>query len=264
MKNTVKTYEEEGTKYQFDSKQLMICINQRKHYMQLNGRKITKTFIMEDLADTLCVSSETVKSWMYGYNGPSEIDQVKALGDYFRLDYHQLLKSEVDNMSNAVNSRVVVVNDAQAQITKECVRAIYRKMLEFIRFATKEKENMSFVEDEDFSEEQNKGFCNRIYEIHDSLQNSIEDIVELLEYYELDFPEKFSKEVSDYIWTEFVNVADSFKPSPRHDRFLTEYSEEELKAEIEEYDKFTQEIQDYLWEKSKKDMKQLFSDYYVK
>ena len=264
MKNTVKTYVEEGTKYQFDSKQLMIYFNQRKYHMQHDGRKITKSFIMEDLADTLCVSSETVKSWMYGYNGPSEIELVKALGEYFRVDYHELLKSEVDNMNNAVNGGVVVVNDAQAQITKECVRIIYRKMIDFIRTAAEEKDRQDLVEDEELNEEGNQGLCARIYDNHRMLQNSIEDIEESLEYYELDLPERFRKEISDYIWTEFVNVAESFKPSPRHDIYLPDYSEETLKAEIENYDKSTDEILDYLWKKSKKDLKQLFSDYYVK
>ena len=78
---TIKLYEEEGTNYQFDSEKFKMLINQKKLYLNQMHKKTTKAEIMESIAGELCVSTEAIKNWMYGYNGPSDIEQVKKIGD---------------------------------------------------------------------------------------------------------------------------------------------------------------------------------------
>ena len=91
MQKIVKTYNEEGVKYQFDSKKMLMYANQMKSELQMRGKKLNKSNIMKELAEKLYISEDAVKSWMYGNNGPSDLEQVKLVADYFGVEYHQLL-----------------------------------------------------------------------------------------------------------------------------------------------------------------------------
>ena len=111
---------------------MLIRINQRKHNLQNAGKKTTKAAIVEELAEKCFVSAEAIKNWMYGHNGPSELEQVKTLGEYFETDYHQLLKKEEGQMTTTNEDNKGTMNEAQVTYTKERVREIYKAMINYI------------------------------------------------------------------------------------------------------------------------------------
>lgn len=132
MKSSVKYYEGEGIKYQFNASMMNACIGKAKMDARKCGQRVTKSQISEKLADLLFVSTDAIKNWMYGVNGPADIEQVKTLGDFFHVDYHELLKKEDVSMERTMMDYSKAL---QYQKTKDCVREIYAEIVELMEMA---------------------------------------------------------------------------------------------------------------------------------
>lgn len=278
MKKITKIYEEEGTKYRFDSDKLMLFVNKKKFQEQKKGDKVTKASIMEDLANEMFVSVDAVKSWMYGYNGPSEIDQVKALGEFFHVDYHSMLK-----MGESKMERTNVMNEAQAQITKDCVRTIYKKMVGFVervRDAWDDYEYM-LIYDEVVSQEQAGAIVSSISEKKQDLRAYMIDILRTIEYDALDLPVDFSERLESYIWDRFSQTIEVYDASPLHKELAfscfddeevdgegtnngeNSIMSEETKSEMEAFSEAIDWEENYYEESYRDDFKKLFADFMI-
>ena len=202
MQKTVKTYSEEGKKYQFDSKKMQMYANQLKYDFQKQGKKKNKGDIMKELAEKLYISEEAVKSWMYGNNGPSDLEQVKQVADYFSVEYHQLLDKEEEKMVADITT--VKVNETQMQYTKERVRELYAALL----YTINKTIDFFYIEEqpEGLDYEEYEGETNSAY--NDAFTAG-ERVGELLEKYLLDIPEKLYNEIKEYLWTTLEPVLDA-------------------------------------------------------
>ena len=107
--------------------QMKLYINQKKRKQKELGIRATNNQIMTEIADTLMVSTEAVKNWMYAYNAPVDIEQVKSIAAFFDVDYHAFLELEERNMS------VVEKDSYQEYKNKGGVREIYLLTLNLIR-----------------------------------------------------------------------------------------------------------------------------------
>ena len=261
MKRTIKTYEEGGIRYQFVHQQLSEIISEKKRHLQKNGEKATRTAIMEELADKLFVSVEAIKNWMYGHNGPSEIEKVKELADYFQVDYHQFLEKEdgqmTENISTKSNSIISnMTNTAQAQYTKDRAREIYRAMLGFISRCDYYLWELECPCEEVLRSEE---YQESTLSAHRELSARLKGIDDMLQYSMLDFPAQFYKNVHDYIWRELNGYMD-YVADPN----IKENAEKGLDyspwtwEEEMHYDQYVEEGL-YL-----DDLRELFDDYIVK
>lgn len=250
MKNTNKVYEENGIKYKFNHKKLLMYMNKTKHDSLLAGEKVTKQAMMGDLAEKLFVSHEAVKNWMYGYNGPSEIEQVTSLGDYFGIDYHELLDSEVTNMeekNNAINMTI----DPQAYCTKERVRVIFQRMVDFYDAAAINYHALGRGENE--SEEAFQGRCEACKLELRGILNSVDKEIK---YSALDIPEDLYNVLEGYVWYDMIDNIDLATGIVQGD-----YDPDDEHADW--YEGLGDYFDDSYEERYMTELKDLFSDYLV-
>ncbi len=213
MQKTVKTYNEEGVKYQFDSKKMLMYANQMKSDLQMHGRKLNKSQIMRELAEKLYISEDAVKSWMYGNNGPSDLEQVKLVANYFGVEYHQLLNKEEKEMAtnnNTMNLVKGMANEAQVQYTKEKVREIYQALIVCKNtlmdyYYTDNPDENGDPFNPVFKERQERN-----YNIFLSCRESARSIMEKAM---LDIPQELFEKINEYLWTDMSEVANTVMKS---------------------------------------------------
>ena len=56
-----------------------------------NNNNLKKNVIYEDISKLCIISSDAVKNWFVGKNGPGEPEYVYKMADYFGVDYRCLL-----------------------------------------------------------------------------------------------------------------------------------------------------------------------------
>ncbi len=252
MQKTVKTYNEEGVKYQFDSKKMLMYANQMKSDLQMQGRKLNKSQIMKELAEKLYISEDAVKSWMYGNNGPSDLEQVKLVANYFGVEYHQLLDKEEKEMTT-VSGFNGMANEVQNQYTKDKVREIYGVLLDCISTAM----NYYYTEEADYMSQQS----GEEYEAanRSNYQDSDEacgKVLDLIKRQMLDIPENLYNQVEQYVMTDIATVIECAIALIKDE----DDSEDEFKANVLwAIDYFKEFRMRYM-----NDLRRIFADYIVK
>ena len=210
MQKTVKTYNEEGVKYQFDSKKMLMYANQMKSELQMRGKKLNKSNIMKELAEKLYISEDAVKSWMYGNNGPSDLEQVKLVADYFGVEYHQLLDKEGKEMAsnNAVSVITGLANEAQVQHTKEKVRGIYGALIDYIHAIYNYYYTVNPDENADPNNPEFRAKLDGAYNVAIVFRGLVD---KALEKAMLDIPEKLYEQIHIYLWSELQEILDEVR-----------------------------------------------------
>ncbi len=258
MKKAIKLYEEEGTKYQFDSEKFKVLINQKKLSMNKSHKKTTKVEIMENIAGEMCVSTEAIKNWMYGYNGPSDLEQVKKIGDFFETDYHFLLNKEEDTMSTATIN--TFDGSTQALYTRERVREIYAACLNYVNRGAYHQSEISdaydFYEDGLKSGAVIPGLMRAASE---ELFPALDSIRDLLKEYMLDIPESFYDRVYNYTCERQDAMIDYYRFN-----YSPEDKEDGQKEDLWIFEEGYKEACDYFFEKGMSELRELFQDYIVK
>lgn len=254
----IKFYEEEGTKYQFDSEKFKVLINQKKLSLNKAHKKTTKAEIMESIAAEMCVSTEAIKNWMYGYNGPSDLEQVKKIGDYFETDYHFLLNKEDDTMSiAAINT---FDGSAQALYTREKIREIYAACLNYVNRGAFHQSEISDAYD--FYEDGMKSGAiipELMRSASDELFPALESIRELLKEYLLDIPESFYDRIYNYTCERQDAMIDYY-----HFGYAPADEENGKKEELYINEKAYKEACEYYYDKGMSELRELFREYIVK
>lgn len=93
-------------------------------------QKCTAEKLREDIADALNISSETVKKWYQGLNGPIDEETVKRVADFFEIDYMNLL---IDRNGEAdMNTEKIITRYDE----KEIVLEVFKKIVEIIWLET--------------------------------------------------------------------------------------------------------------------------------
>lgn len=254
MRKAIKTYEEQGVQYRFDSEKLQLLINQRKQNSNKAKKKTTKAEIMDELATALSVSTEAIKNWMYGYNGPSDLEQIKSIGDFFNQDYHYLLKKEEDKMNTYIEDK------EQALYTRERIRELYAVCLNFVNRGAVYQEHiaeaMEWLEDGRTS---GARVPELMREASEKMYPLLEAIRDFLNEHLLDIPSGLYDKVSNYTYEREDELFDYYHYS---------YCPEDKESGQEEYlsiceDGFKKAC-DYFPNKGIADLRELFQDYIVK
>jgi transcriptional regulator with XRE-family HTH domain len=258
-KKAVKLYEEEGTKYQFDSEKFKVLINQKKLSLNKAHKKTTKAEIMESIAEDMCVSTEAIKNWMYGYNGPSDLEQVKKIGDFFETDYHYLLIKEATIMNTTVTTSTMD-GSAQALYTRESVRKLFAAFLKFVNRGTYYQDQIveakGFYDDEMISGE--KVPC-LMHSAMDEMLTILDEIRELLYENLLEIPEGFYNRLFNYVSEKQDDLLGYY-----HFNYSAADEEEGTKEELWIYEEGYQAACDYFFEKGIDELRELFKEYVVK
>ncbi len=255
MTKTVKSYTEEGTKYQFDSKKMLMYVNQMKYDRQRLGKKKNQSHIKEELAEKLFVSEETVKSWMYGTNGPSDLEQVKQMADYFGVEYHQLLAKEEEEMAEkSVHSGFTgMASEMQVQLTRDRVREIYSAVLGCIRKVI----SYYYTEDTyEFDEHESQEYYEETKRAYTEANDACYKVENLLDDYLLDIPMDLYDRVHEYIWTDIRNMLEGIMSAYKS-------SEEEL-YESGLYDDLENKMDSFTRTGYLEDLRRIFADYIIK
>ena len=254
MRKTIKTYEEQGTHYQFDYEKLQLLINQRKQNLNKAKKKVTKAEIMDELATATNVSNEAIKNWMYGYNGPSDLEQIKSIGKYFNQDYHFLLKKEEDKLNTYIEDK------EQALYTRERIREIYGACLKFVNrgayYQDQIMEKKGFIDDEMIS---GASMPDLMRSAMDEMYPLLDDIRDLLNSYLLDIPGSFYDKVSNYTYEKQDDLIGYY-----HFAYAPADEEEGTKEYLDINEDAYSDACDYFFGRGLVELRELFQDYIVK
>ncbi len=261
MQKTVKSYSEEGTKYQFDSKKMQMYANQLKYDLQSHGKKKNKGDIMKELAEKLFVSEDAVKTWMYGTNGPSDLEQVKQIADYFGIDYHQLLdKEETEMATNSITTIAVeTAGEEQLKKTKECIREIY---IALIRCKNALVDLYYTVNPDDNGDPFNPKYKENQRINYSAFATWRDMALQSLEKSMLDIPAELYNRIYEYIWTDMNSILDEIMSS-------FEPKSEEAENDLDDFGPGDEEILDYQIRQYRNggftyEMRKIFEGYIVK
>ena len=157
-----------GTEYVFSSFAFKKCVNAYKSKEKNAGKNTSVEQIYEAIADSAHVSVDAVKNWMYGKNGPADLETVKDLATTLNVDYMELLKiQEEKTMSEKnmeMNMSMNVVTDMDK--TKDVIRVVYQKMSAFMDAAVEE---LCFDSSEEVYWEYDEAYKDIIRTLHASM-----------------------------------------------------------------------------------------------
>ncbi len=88
-KNTRRTFEDNGKFYRFNTKAFKSCMTN-----EAKNRNMTMQKFIEDFAEEIGVSIESVKNWFYNRTGVSSVERVTKIADYLHIDRSVLVIEE--------------------------------------------------------------------------------------------------------------------------------------------------------------------------
>ncbi len=116
--------------YVFCPAALRNCISEYRHSRREQGFNEKTEDVVGELSDAALVSMDAIRNWMYGKNGPSDMDAVQAIADCMKIDSMRLLiEEEPKIMEKTTNNMQDVVNYEK---TKDVIRVVYQKMCRFL------------------------------------------------------------------------------------------------------------------------------------
>lgn len=124
MANFRILYEEEGRKYIFSSMNFKSIVSGYVGLKRKTG-KYTKTELFKEIAQSVNVSLEAVKQWYGSYNGPADIEIVKAIASVIDIDFKELL---VENKQERLMDTKIDNNEYVATTEIELIKEVYKDM----------------------------------------------------------------------------------------------------------------------------------------
>ena len=155
----------DGEQYVFSSFALKTCIRKYKSDKKTYGEIITSEMIMEALADSIHVSVDAIKNWMYEKNGPGDLETVKSVAGFLNVDYVELLKKQEKNIMSE-NNVIIQGTNINMEKTKDVIRVIYQKMSGFMDAAVHE---LCFDSDENIYWKYEEVYRDMIGTLHKSM-----------------------------------------------------------------------------------------------
>lgn len=90
-----------------------------------DGKKQSLDDIYIELAEKIGISSESVKKWYKGDNGPGDIDLIKSLANAMGVDYSNLV-AKTESLRKDFNFNISDTSES------EIIKGMYRLMIDFI------------------------------------------------------------------------------------------------------------------------------------
>ena len=176
----------DGKEYRFSSLAFKNCIRKKVLSDKDKGIKSSGEIVKSIIAEKLCVSVDAVKNWQCGHNGPADIEMVKEIASVLEIEYKELLEEE--KMMLADTTQMLLPEFPDMSSTKDVIRIIYHKMVDFMHSA----EETCCFQGEFISEAEYWGYCSYYDELVKLIHKSMLDIPEciyndLLKIVEVDF-----------------------------------------------------------------------------
>lgn len=92
--------------------------------------KISQQIFLEDMADATGNSFSAIKHWLAGHNAPSDLEKLRDIADYLKVELTDLLETEKEN--KAMTNTVTPIKAIDFSETKNVVRDIYIRMVDYI------------------------------------------------------------------------------------------------------------------------------------
>ncbi len=256
-KNT-KTYTVDGVQYLFSNEQLYQSIKHKQNeIIKPDEKKMSQAKIQKALADEVNVSPDTVKSWVYGNNSPFDLDQVKAVADFFGIDYRELLVKKEEKTMMEADSYMAIATEKQRIITKDRVREVYEALADAIDIAWE----FFFTEFyRSFDEkEADEYFLQRYNTEYEEAERVCQKVDFLLLKYQLDIPTSLQTNISRLKWSLAEGVVQETCS------LISDLMDDELKNEAKTgIDRLFRKIEGYCAiRQAKAILHDVFSDYIV-
>ena len=98
---------EDGSEYCFSTKAFKQNIQKYINQKREAGEKITKSLLIQNLANATFVSPNAVYNWLYGKNGTGELNTIKFLAKELNIDYMELLeKIDIEKEDKTMNNTI--------------------------------------------------------------------------------------------------------------------------------------------------------------
>lgn len=248
----LKTYEENGVKYQFSPEQLNYYIDLRRSQMAIPGQKpASKRKVMMDMAGKMNISADTVKSWSTGINGPMDLKLVGTVAEYFEIEYHELLvkKEEDKDMSeNMIMNEML--DEKQKAATRERIREIYEATIEATDKVWK------YFLTEFYTYDNIEDMAQRYHTEFEEAEDSCDKVSLLLRKYKLDIPEEKYKELC-----RFLNMEAEFVLMNASCAFTGNDDEDEVQARSDLWDEYEEYRNSIKFDEK---VRSVFGEYMVK
>ena len=117
-----------------------------------SGHVLTQTELIQNIADRLHLSLDSINNYKKGHNGPAGIDVVKEMAAYLELDWTELMKEvspmaekkmvemekKIENTSEKqetpANSSAYHLTEFEKQSAWSAVREVYKALLVYVSF----------------------------------------------------------------------------------------------------------------------------------
>lgn len=184
---TLKTFNIDGKDYKFDTDTFEMAF---KTYAKANNKKLGELVV--EISDKIGVTSEAIRNWRRGINGPVYESYIDALERKFGLTKGRLLK-EVKG-----EKKMQKLNDRQVTATKK----VYDKFVEFLdEFKVTDGFNITYS---DFKAKGAKDPLSATYDYLEKKQNEILLVLDQ-EYFDLRGTELLN-ELYEYAYDDLVDI----------------------------------------------------------
>lgn len=123
-----RTYLEDGKEYIFNNYAFKQEANRVLQERKESREKISVFDFESEIGEYVCRSQDSVKKWKHKGSSPSDLDMVKKLAEFLKVDYHKLLVElkvkEVEKMEE------IKVNENQTE--KDIVKAICIGLMDYV------------------------------------------------------------------------------------------------------------------------------------
>ena len=103
-----KIFSIENVDYRFDFQSFKIYVEK-----YAEAKKTSKAKVFDLIAQTVCVTTEAVKQWHYGNNGPSEIDIIQKAAELLNVkDYFTRVRKSPVRSSTALPGGSMTIRSA--------------------------------------------------------------------------------------------------------------------------------------------------------
>lgn len=123
MRKGTKKFKENGKMYRFDFSHFKF-----KFDSFVNNNKTTKSKVEKDLADSLDVSESAIHNWYFMKNGPSDINMIESLSNFFDCEYMCFLTEVKEEKEEKEDKELREYSNLQLNSIKK----IYDLIIEFL------------------------------------------------------------------------------------------------------------------------------------
>lgn len=255
-----KLVDETGKEYLFNNNAFKFYLKSFVSQSKKEGNSITINNVIEEISLKENLSVEAIKNWMYGYNGPSDMEAVKTIATVVPIDYKDLLlevekeketlemdntkallENVIDSLLNTERTREIQMVSANENTDKThlqaAIREIYHKFIQLMN---------------DF--EETSGFCDFYSENeYYAMMEKVKQFKQLVRFHMLEMPKELYDGLLKFYECELMTYFYMFEEDNIDIFDLIVYEEFLNKNNLEDNEKGRYEyVQNYIDEAYKK------------